>query len=115
VPALALVAKRHQPLNNGRLGHDDNIHALTEMRHRALELIERRRACHPTRPRGTVYGTSSGVHMKNLLFSVAFVLLIIWLLGMIGIFAAGAALHLLLLTAVILFVISFSRDQGSIV
>jgi hypothetical protein len=53
--------------------------------------------------------------MKNLLFAVAFVLLMIWLLGIAGVYAVGSGIHLLLLVAVVLFAISFMRDGRSVI
>ena len=53
--------------------------------------------------------------MKNLAFAIAFILLMTWILGLIGIIAVGAAIHLCLLGAIALFAFSFMRDRHSVV
>ena len=53
--------------------------------------------------------------MKNLAFAVAFILLIIWIVGLTGVVAVGPAIHLCLLGAIVLFAISFVRDRESLV
>jgi hypothetical protein len=53
--------------------------------------------------------------MKNLLFAIAFVLLIAWIVGLTGVVAVGPAIHLCLLGAVVLFALSFARDRQSVI
>ncbi|HZR26537.1 MAG TPA: hypothetical protein VFA59_23275 [Vicinamibacterales bacterium] len=53
--------------------------------------------------------------MKGIAFWLGIALLLTWLLGMVGVFAISSATHLLLIAAVVLFVIAFSRDRRSVV
>lgn len=53
--------------------------------------------------------------MKGIAFWIALGLLLTWLLAMVGVFAASAATHLLLVAAVILFVFAFRSDRTSVV
>jgi hypothetical protein len=53
--------------------------------------------------------------MQNLFFAIAFVLLIVWIVGLTGVVTVGPAIHLCLVGAVILFAFSFARDRHSIV
>jgi len=61
--------------------------------------------------------TSSGreTTMQNLAFAIAFILLIIWIVGLTGVVAVGPAIHICLVGAVVLFAISFVRDRHSLV
>jgi len=53
--------------------------------------------------------------MQNLAFAIAFILLIIWIVGLTGVIAVGPAIHVCLVGAVVLFAISFVRDRHSLV
>jgi hypothetical protein len=54
-------------------------------------------------------------HVKNMAFAIAFILLIIWIVGLTGVIAVGPAIHLCLVGAIVLFAISFVRDRHSLV
>ena len=49
--------------------------------------------------------TGNGPDMKNLLMTIAIVLLVLWLLAMTSSYTLGGAIHLLLVTCVILVLI----------
>jgi hypothetical protein len=53
--------------------------------------------------------------MQNLFFAIAFVLLIVWIVGLTGVVAVGPVIHLCLLGAVVLFALSFVRDRSSVI
>jgi len=48
-----------------------------------------------------------------MLYTIAVVLLIAWLLGIIGTYTIGAAIHLLLVVAIALFIIGLFRGRRS--
>ena len=53
--------------------------------------------------------------MQNLFFAIAFVLLIVWIVGLTGVVTVGPAIHLCLLGAIVLFALSFVRDRSSVI
>jgi hypothetical protein len=50
-----------------------------------------------------------------MLFTIAVVLLIVWLLGVVGTFAIGAFVHVLLVAALVLFVVGLLSGRRSLV
>jgi hypothetical protein len=71
--------------------------------------VERR--THPAR-HADCHGTSREVSMLYLLWALAGVLVLLWLLGIAGTFAAGGWIHLFLLLAVVAVAASlFSRPR----
>jgi Family of unknown function (DUF5670) len=53
--------------------------------------------------------------MQNLFFAIAFVLLLVWIVGLTGVVSVGPAIHLCLVGAVVLFALSFVRDRQSVI
>ncbi len=51
----------------------------------------------------------------EILLTVAVVLLVAWLLGLVGAYAIGAFVHLLLIAAVVLFLIGFAKGRRTVV
>jgi hypothetical protein len=51
--------------------------------------------------------------MRNLLFSIAFIFLIGWLVGFIG-FQAGGPIHLLLVAAIICTLLSLMQEKTTL-
>lgn len=49
-----------------------------------------------------------------MLYTIAVVLLILWLLGLVGTFAIGQFVHLLLIVAIVLFVLGLLGGRRSI-
>ena len=50
-----------------------------------------------------------------MLLTVAVVLLVAWLLGMVGAYTIGAIVHLLLIAAVVLFLFAFVSGRRTVV
>jgi len=50
-----------------------------------------------------------------MLVTLAVVLLVAWLLGMVGTYAIGAFVHLLLIVAIVLFLVSFISGRRTVV
>ena len=50
-----------------------------------------------------------------MLYTIAVVLLIAWLLGFVGLYTVGSFLHLLLVVAIVLFVVGLLSGRRSIV
>ena len=50
-----------------------------------------------------------------MLYTIAVVLLILWLLGLVGTYAIGAFVHVLLVVAVVLFVVGLLSGRRSVV
>jgi hypothetical protein len=48
-----------------------------------------------------------------MLYTIAVILLILWLLGAVGTFAVGQAIHVLLIVAIVLFVLGLMRGRRS--
>ena len=53
--------------------------------------------------------------MHNLFFAIAFVLLLVWIVGLTGVVSVGPAIHLCLVGAIVLFALSFVRDRQSVI
>ena len=53
--------------------------------------------------------------MQNLFFTIAFVLLLAWIVGLTGVVSVGPAIHLCLLGAIFLFALSFAKDRQSVI
>jgi hypothetical protein len=49
-----------------------------------------------------------------MLYTIAFVLLIGWLLGVVGAYTIGAFVHVLLVVAIVLFVVQFIGGRRSV-
>jgi hypothetical protein len=47
----------------------------------------------------------------NMLYTLAVILLILWLLGMVGSFTVGGAIHLLLVVALVLVVVNLVQGR----
>jgi len=50
-----------------------------------------------------------------MLYTLAVILLVAWLLGLVGTYTIGAAVHLLLVLAVVLFVIGLASGRSTVV
>jgi uncharacterized membrane protein YtjA (UPF0391 family) len=50
-----------------------------------------------------------------MLYTIAVVLLMAWLLGFVGIYAIGAFVHVLLVVAIVLFVVALLRRRRTLV
>jgi hypothetical protein len=50
-----------------------------------------------------------------MLFTLAVILLVAWLLGIVGVYAIGTAIHFLLVLAVILFVVGLVSGRRTVV
>ena len=50
-----------------------------------------------------------------MLFKIAFVLLVVWLLGVLGAYPAGALVHVLLLVGLMLLMLAFLRARDAAV
>ena len=50
----------------------------------------------------------------TMLFTLAVVLLIAWLLGIVGIYTIGSFVHVLLVVAIVLFVVGFLNGRRSL-
>lgn len=50
-----------------------------------------------------------------MLYTIAVILLVAWLLGIVGIYTVGAFVHVLLVIAVVLFVVGLVSGRRSIV
>lgn len=50
----------------------------------------------------------------NILTTIAVVLLILWLLGVIGVYSIGAFVHFLLVAAVVMFLIRIIRGENPV-
>ncbi len=48
-----------------------------------------------------------------MLYTIAVLLLVLWLLGVVGTFAIGAFVHVLLVIAIVLFVLGLLRGRRS--
>lgn len=53
--------------------------------------------------------------MQNLFFTIGFVLLLAWIVGLTGVVSVGPAIHLCLLGAIVLFALSFAKDRQSVI
>jgi len=49
-----------------------------------------------------------------MLFTIAFILLVLWFLGVIGVYTIGWFIHILLVVAIILFLIRIIRGENPI-
>jgi hypothetical protein len=75
----------------------------------ARGIVERRR------PRG---GRETDSHLKgrdHMLYTIAVILLIAWLLGVVGTYTIGAFVHALLVIAIVLFVVGLLSGRRSLV
>jgi hypothetical protein len=61
-------------------------------------------------PRGAMQSTGETI----VLYTIAVVLLIAWLLGIVGTYAIGAFVHVLLVVAVVLFVVGLLSGRRSV-
>jgi hypothetical protein len=50
-----------------------------------------------------------------MLFILAVILLVAWLLGLVGVYTIGAAVHALLVIALVLFIIGFINGRRTVV
>jgi hypothetical protein len=50
-----------------------------------------------------------------MLYTLAVILLIAWMLGLVGVYTAGAIVHLLLVVAIVLFVIGMLGGRRTVV
>jgi uncharacterized membrane protein YtjA (UPF0391 family) len=50
-----------------------------------------------------------------MLFTIAVILLIAWMLGIVGIYTIGAFVHVLLVVAIVLFVVGLLTGRRSVV
>jgi hypothetical protein len=48
---------------------------------------------------------------KNMLYTIAIVLLILWLLGLVTSYTLGGVLHILLVVAIVLFILGMVRGR----
>jgi hypothetical protein len=62
---------------------------------------------------GWFHGTVPKTTMKgpNMLYTLVVILLVLWLLGMVGSFTLGGAIHLLLLVALVLIVVNLVQGR----
>jgi hypothetical protein len=49
-----------------------------------------------------------------MLFTIAVILIVLWLLGLVGLFSLGKFIHLLLLAAIIMFLIRIIQGKNPI-
>jgi hypothetical protein len=49
-----------------------------------------------------------------MLYAIAVILLIAWLLGIVGIYTVGSFVHLLLVVAIVLFLVGFLNGRRSL-
>ena len=55
--------------------------------------------------------TDSKQQRKNMLFTLAVILLVLWLLGLVSSYTLGGVLHLLLVLAIILFIVGLVQGR----
>ena len=51
----------------------------------------------------------------NMLYTLAMILLIAWLLGFVGVYTVGAAIHVLLVIALVLFLVGILSGRRTVV
>ena len=49
-----------------------------------------------------------------MLFTIAFILLVAWLLGLVGVYTVGAVFHVLLVVAVVLFLVGLLSGRSAV-
>jgi hypothetical protein len=52
---------------------------------------------------------------KNMLYTLAVILLIAWLLGVVGTYTIGAFVHILLVVAIVLFIVGLLSGRRTVV
>jgi hypothetical protein len=94
----------------------------------ARQNISRRQANHPPAAsvldirlqpgiRGDLYQAACNIRCGrlrvggNMLFKIAFILLVVWLLGMVGVYTIGDLVHVLLLGGLMLLLLAFLRAR----